>query len=74
MKPSDDPRSPFNPNYKAKINWRPQQQSAQNKANVTIGLEKKRLEDVNYDKKVGMLFNKDRGENATLPKQFSVFR
>ena len=73
MKPSEDPRNPFSPNYKAKINWLPQQQAAQNKANITVGLEKKRLADANYDKKVGMLFNDARGDTTTLPKAFNVY-
>lgn len=73
MKPSDDPRNPFNPNYKAKINWAPQQRAAQNQNSVTLKLEQKRLADANYDKKVGMIFNDTRGTITTLPKDFNVY-
>lgn len=73
MKPSEDPRNPFSPNYKAKINWKPQQQAANNQEISTKGLERKRLQDAKYDQKVGMIYNDQRGADETLPKRFQVF-
>lgn len=68
MKPSDDPRSPFNENYKAQINWRPMQQVKDNGATVTKNLEKSRLKDPLHDVKKGIS-----SVDKLLPKQFHVY-
>lgn len=70
MKPSDDPRSPFNENYKAQINWRPLQQLKDNGAIVTKNLEKSRIKDPNHDKKNGVVLNQ---HDRLMPKLFHIY-
>ena len=72
MKPSEHPLSPFNPNYKAKIDWTPQQIAARNKAVMSKYVERKRVENPNFDKTIGMVYSDKTTENL-LPKKFHVF-
>ena len=72
MKPSDSPLSPFSPNYKAKIDWGKQQKSAQAKEAVSKYIEKKRMENPDFDKTIGMVYS-DKVTEKLLPKKFHVF-
>ena len=68
MKPSEDPRSPFSPEYKQQINWRPMQQVKDNGAIVSKNLEKSRMKDPLHDVKKGIS-----SIDKLLPKKFHVY-
>ena len=51
MKPSEDPRSPFNPNYQGKINWGPLQKLQDNAKAMTRVVENARAKDPLHDVK-----------------------
>ena len=70
MKPSDDPRSPFNENYQAKINWRSAQIQKNNSLTTTKNLEAARMKDPNHDKKVGVVLNQ---HERLMPKKFHIY-
>jgi hypothetical protein len=70
VKPSEHPLSPFNPNYKAKIDWRPMQQLANNGAAVTRNLEKSRQKNPNHDLQTGVVIAK---EIRLLPRLFHIY-
>lgn len=70
MKPSDDPRSPFSPNWKSPINWRTQNLDKQRGTAVSMQVEKERLSNENYGKLTGI--SKTERMNL-LPKQFHVY-
>mgnify|MGYP006276586781 CR=1 FL=1 len=72
MKPSDDPRSPFNENYKAKIDWKVEQRYKNNSRTTTTNLEKERIKNPAYDQKIGMLFS-EKVSVSLLPKKFHVY-
>lgn len=70
LKPSDDPRNPFNPNYRGQINWIPLQKLKDNAMAMTKVLEKARVKDPLHDKKQGVLINQ---HERLLPKKFHVY-
>ena len=70
MKPSEDPRSPFNPNYKSPINWRTQNLDKQRGTAVSMHVEGVRLENRDYGKVVGISKNE---RVSLLPKNFHVY-
>ena len=68
MKPSDDPRCPFNENYKAQINWRPMQALKNASETMTKNLEQSRLKDPLHDVKQGIS-----SADRLMPKLFHVY-
>lgn len=70
MKPSDNPLSPFNPNWKSPINWGTQNLDKQRSTAVSMQVEKERLANENYGKLTGI--SKSERVNL-LPKQFHVY-
>lgn len=70
MKPSDDPRSPFNPEYKAKIDWKKQQLFQTTSETATKKLEKNRMKNSNFDMRIGGLVGP---KDSLLPKKFHVY-
>ena len=70
MKPSDNPLSPFNANYQAKIDWKKQQIFKSAAETSTKNLEKARMANANHDRKVGLVLNE---HDRLLPKLFHVY-
>lgn len=70
MKPSDDPRSPFSPQYKPQLNWAPLQKLKDNSEAMTKMLEKARMKDEFHDAKQGLLINQ---HERLLPKKFHIY-
>lgn len=68
MKPSDDPRSPFNPNYRGQINWAPLQKLKDNAEAMSKVLEAARSKDPLHDVKKGIS-----SIERLMPKKFHVY-
>ena len=68
VKPSEDPRSPFNHAYQAQINWLPMQKLQNSSNAMTKVLEKARLKDPLHDAKKGLS-----PIDTLLPKKFHVY-
>ena len=70
MKPSEHPLSPFNPNYKPRINWTNQNLDKQRGIAVSMRVEEVRLDNRSYGKVTGI--SKNERENL-LPRKFHVY-